>query len=356
MSAPRSWDVFCRVIDNHGDLGVAWRLCCELAARGGAVRLCVDDAGALGWMAPAGHPAIEVLHWSDPAPDLEPAEAVVETFGCELPTDFVRRMASRRPAPHWINLEYLSAEDYVERSHCLPSPITLPDGTTLQRRFFYPGFTQRTGGLLREAELAARREAFDRAAWLAAQRIAPLPGERLVSLFCYDNPALPALVGVLASTPSLILATPGPATQQLGALLGTDLRRGALRVLCLPWLTQPDYDRLLWSCDLNFVRGEDSFVRAQWAGRPFAWQVYPQHEGSHRAKLLAFLDRLLRGATEPLARPWRALMLGWNGFGPMPESLPDPTACEAHCRAWRGQLSAQTDLATQLIDLVSKTR
>ena len=28
------WDVFCRVIDNHGDLGVCWRLACHLAARG----------------------------------------------------------------------------------------------------------------------------------------------------------------------------------------------------------------------------------------------------------------------------------------------------------------------------------
>ena len=38
------WDLFCRVIDNHGDLGVCWRLARDLAARGerrGALALAV---------------------------------------------------------------------------------------------------------------------------------------------------------------------------------------------------------------------------------------------------------------------------------------------------------------------------
>ena len=64
----------------------------------------------------------------------------------------------------------------------------------------------------------------------------------------------------------------------------------------LPWLTQPDYDHLLWACDLNFVRGEDSFVRAQWAGRPFVWQIYPQHDGAHARQARRLLDRMLAGA------------------------------------------------------------
>ena len=51
------WDVFCRVIDNHGDLGVCWRLACHLAALGSAVRLWVDHATDLQWMAPTATPA-----------------------------------------------------------------------------------------------------------------------------------------------------------------------------------------------------------------------------------------------------------------------------------------------------------
>jgi uncharacterized repeat protein (TIGR03837 family) len=88
-----------------------------------------------------------------------------------------------------------------------------------------------------------------------------------------------------------------------------------LRCVALPWLSQPDYDRLLWSCDLNFVRGEDSFVRAQWAGVPFVWQIYPQHDGVHAAKLDAFLDRMLDGAGLAAATALRRLWRAWNGLG-----------------------------------------
>ena len=57
------WDIFCKVIDNHGDIGVCWRLATQLAARGHEVRLWVDDAAALDWMAPGGHDRVQVLAW-----------------------------------------------------------------------------------------------------------------------------------------------------------------------------------------------------------------------------------------------------------------------------------------------------
>ena len=356
MPVPRSWDVFCRVIDNHGDLGVAWRLCADLASRGERLRLWVDDPRALAWMAPGGHPDVEVIAWTDPAPDLAPGNVVVECFGCDLPPRLLDRMAATNPPPDWIDLEYLSAEAYVERSHGLPSPITLANGNTLTRTFWFPGFTPRTGGLLREPGLLEQQRGFDRSAWLAQQGIEPGPGERLVSLFCYLNPALPALLETLADQPTLLLATPGAATDQVLSALGPELRRGALRAQCLPWLSQPDYDALLWSCDLNFVRGEDSFVRAQWAGRPFAWQIYAQHDGSHRAKLLAFLDRMLAGADASLSARVRALWLGWNGFVPMPPALPPAPAWQALGAAWREGLATQPDLATRLLGLIAKKR
>lgn len=356
MPAPRSWDVFCRVIDYHGDLGVAWRLSADLASRGEAVRLWVDDARALAWMAPCGRAGVEVVGWTDPAPDLDPGAVVVETFGCDPPPRFVARMAARRPAPTWIDLEYLSAEPYVERSHGLPSPVTLPGGATLARRFFYPGFTPRTGGLLREPGLLARQARLDPAAWLAAHGIAPGPGERLVSLFCYANPALHALLERLSARPTLLLATPDPAADQVCATLGPGLRLGALRVHRLPWLTQTGYDDLLRACDLNFVRGEDSFVRAQWAGQPFVWQAYAQRGDAHQAKLLAFLDRFLDGADPALAQSLRASMLGWNGFAPLPGDLPPHGPWQAHCEAWRDALATQPDLTTQLLGFVAKMR
>ncbi len=59
------WDLFCRVIDNFGDIGVCWRLAADLGARGESVRLWVDDASALAWMAPQGSAGVEVLRWTD---------------------------------------------------------------------------------------------------------------------------------------------------------------------------------------------------------------------------------------------------------------------------------------------------
>ncbi len=333
------WDLFCRVIDNHGDLGVCWRLARDLAERGQQVRLWVDDARALAWMAPPPRPAaIELCDWPAGDVDVTPGDIVIEAFGCELPPAFVARMAARQPGPpRWINLEYLSAEDYVERSHGLASPQFSGPGAGLTKHFFYPGFTERTGGLLREPGLAGQIAAFDGSAWLQQRSWAPAPGERVVSLFAYANPQLPALAQALAGQPTLLLACPGPLQAQALALAGP-----GLRVLALPYLAQPDYDRLLWACNLNLVRGEDSFVRAQWAGKPFVWQIYPQHDDAHHAKLQAFMDRA------ELPADWRAVWRAWNGLAAWPTDLPPLAPVAAQARNWREQLLGQPDLLTQL--------
>jgi len=352
------WDIFCRVIDNFGDIGVAWRLSRDLSARGHAVRLWLDDPAALTWMAPGGAAGVEVRHWTPSAPLPVPGDVVIEAFGCEPPAAFVAAMAGLPQPPVWINLEYLSAESYVERSHGLPSPQLAGPGRGLTKWFFYPGFSDRTGGLLREPGLLAERAAFDRAAWLAAHGVAPSPGERLVSLFCYDSAPVHSLFEALAAAqgaPALLLLSPG-AAQALAQ--GAVLPPG-LRTLALPWLTQPDHDRLLWACDLNFVRGEDSFVRAIWAGKPFVWQIYPQHDGAHAAKLDAFLALFTRAATSvdastAVVTPLIRLMRAWNRLETAPLLLPEASLWQRACAAWRDELTARTDLTTRLLGLVAE--
>src|ERR1700754_4962059 len=145
MSAARpaavpTWDLFCRVVDNFGDIGVCRRLARELGARGQRVRLWVDDAAALRWMAPGGDPGVEVRPWLASTLFPPPGEVVVEAFGCDPPAEFVAAMAAAARPPVWINLEYLSAEDYVERSHGLASPQLAGAGRGLTKWFFYPGF------------------------------------------------------------------------------------------------------------------------------------------------------------------------------------------------------------------------
>jgi uncharacterized repeat protein (TIGR03837 family) len=119
---PLRWDLFCRVVDNFGDVGVCWRLAADLAGRGHAVRLWADDLSALAWLAPGGAPGVEVIHWTADVPPASPGDVVIEAFGCDPPDGFVSRMAAMARPPAWLNLEYLSAESYVERSHRLPSP------------------------------------------------------------------------------------------------------------------------------------------------------------------------------------------------------------------------------------------
>jgi uncharacterized repeat protein (TIGR03837 family) len=345
------WDVFCRVVDNFGDIGVCWRAAADLAGRGERVRLWVDDPAALAWMAPGGRPGVQVLHWTGEAVGVAPGEVVIEAFGCNPPDEFVLRMAAMARPPVWINLEYLSAEPYVERSHGLPSPR---DGLT--KWFFYPGFTPRTGGLLREPGLIERLDALDGPAWLAARGWAARDGERVVHLFCYANPRLARLLDALSAAPTLILAAPGAPTEQLRAILGPTLRRGPLRAVALPHLPQPDYDLLLRACDLNFVRGEDSFVRAQWAARPFVWQIYPQDDAAHAAKLAAFLDRFLAGAPGPLAATLRGAWAAWNGLSDAPPALPPASPWQAQVERWREGLLVQPDLMTQIMGFVAERR
>lgn len=345
------WDIFCQVIDNHGDAGVCWRLAAELAARGDPVRLWIDDPAPLRWMAPQGQAGVEVVHWSAGVAPREPGDVVVEAFGCNPPPAFVERMRAARPA--WINLEYLSAEGYVERSHGLASPVSQGPGAGLAKHFFYPGFTARTGGLLREADLAARRRAFDRDAW---RRDRGLPADRalVASLFCYEPTALPGLLRQLAAAPSHLLVTAGRATAAAQAAVrhldATDPGwngAGQLRLHWLPLVPQREYDRLLWACDLNFVRGEDSLVRGLLAGAPAVWQIYPQDDDAHREKLEAFLDWLQ--ATPGLRDFHRA----WNArtAGPLPHLDLDGWRQTAEAAAAR--IADLPELATALKQFVS---
>ena len=357
------WDLFCRVVDNFGDIGVCWRLAADLAARGVAVRLWTDDASALAWMAPdrtVANPGVELRRWDEAAASPpEPGRVVIEAFGCDPPPAFVARMAALPRPPVWINLEYLSAEAHVERCHRLPSPQFSGPGAGLAKHFFYPGFTPATGGLIREPGLLERQLAVDAEAWRAAQGWPARPGERTVSLFCYPSAPVAQLIDRLAQRPTLLLATAGAASAAVRAALGPCLQRGALRAVVLPWLSQPDYDRLLWGCDLNAVRGEDSLVRAMWAGRPFLWQAYPQSDGADAVKLEALLDRVAGGRhplrddspEASLAAWWR----GWNGMALLPEGLPDDLAGWRRLAVdWRARLVAQGDLVSQLKSFVDE--
>lgn len=363
-TAPRptlTWDIFCHVIDNWGDLGVCWRLGTQLAGRGQRVRLWVDDPTPLAWMAPGareGHCAGITVHpWprtapEAPSPELPPGDVLIEAFGCEIAPAWVQALHPPTPQPPnrvWLNLEYLSAEPYVQRSHRLPSPVLSGPLVGRTKWFFYPGFTPGTGGLLREPDLLARQRAFEPAAWLQRHGVAPGKGAPVVGLFCYEPPALPALLRLPALAQAHWLVATGRTREAVRAAWGQGSHPSGTRHE-LPALPQAEFDHLLWASDLNMVRGEDSLVRALWAGRPLVWHIYPQHDDAHHAKLEAFLDWLQAPAS------LRHFHRVWNGIESGPLPLPDLPAWAECVIAARDRLLTQDDLVTQLLRFVDEKR
>jgi uncharacterized repeat protein (TIGR03837 family) len=372
-----SCDIFCTVVDNYGDIGVCWRLARQLANEHGlAVRLWVDDLASFRKLCPEVVPTqsiqqqhgVEIRHWGIPFAEVIPAQLVIEAFACELPERYVLAMAEQTHKPVWLNLEYLSAEDWVAGCHGLPSPHPrLP----LVKYFFFPGFTRETGGLLLERDLLARRDAFlaDAAAqesyWQALGVPPRQADEMRVSLFSYENPAVPALLMAWAAgaTPLTCLVPEGRVLPQVAGFFGRAqlaagdvLQQGSLRVQVLPFVEQERYDELLWACDCNFVRGEDSCVRAQWAGKPFVWHIYPQHDGVHEHKLHALLDLYGAGLPPACAQAVRGLWDAWNGVAeamPVAQGWNQFLMCQSmllpYGMDWAQQL-AGNNLALNLLD------
>lgn len=365
------WDIFCSVVDNYGDIGVTWRLARQLVAeQAHSVRLWVDELDAFVRLCPDAsigaecqyQAGVEVRQWREPFPVVEPAEVVIEAFACQLPPSYIEAMARDGTKPLWLNLEYLSAEEWVAGCHGLPSPQ--PGG--LQKFFFFPGFVAGTGGLLCEADLLTRRRAFQgdvsaQQAFLRSLGVTRQAGARLISLFAYENPALAGWLDALVaeSQPTQLLVPQGKVLGDLQRWFGeTQLapgdqrHRGNLQIHVLPFVAQDDYDRLLWCCDLNAVRGEDSFIRAQWAGRPLLWHIYPQEEGGHWDKLEAFLALFSPELPPEISAAHAALWRAWNAGRGMEQAWSDlqnawPTL-QRHAESWCDIQADRPDLATAL--------
>ncbi len=372
-----SWDLFCRVIDNYGDAAVTWRLARQLAGEhGGDVHLYIDRPDVLGALRPAPLPGggqVQVLPMARADGNGRPADVVVEAFGCGLPDAYLAALVARARAPVWIVLEYLSAEPWVAQHHGLPSPHPQ---SGLPRWFWFPGFSSDTGGLLREHRLLAARDAHragpgSRAAFWSAQGFGLVPpGSGSASLFGYENPALGSLLHAWRDGPApMVAAVPaGRIRAGVCAALGVPdpgegearaVTQGALELRFMPFIPQDDYDRLLWQCDWNFVRGEDSLVRALWAGVPLAWQIYPQAEGAHLVKLEAFLGAWLAGLDAAPAGAMRDFVRAWNGqgalAGPAWRALaPWQDVLAAHARSVAARHAGQRDLANGLAEFCIK--
>jgi uncharacterized repeat protein (TIGR03837 family) len=366
--------IFCRVVDNYGDIGICWRLARQLHAEHAvAVTLWVDDLASFQRICPdvatdtatQAVAGVTIRHWRGQDGVFAPvdvADIVIEFFAVDIPPAYIAAMAQCTPRPVWLNLEGLTAEEWVEGCHTLPS---MHPRLPLTKHFFFPGFTSKTGGLLREGALDAERIAFQSGATEPAAflgRFGVTADEMLatkVSLFCYPQAPVADLFGAWRDGGDrvLCLVPEGVAEDAVSAFLGAPAvagavkEQGALTVRVLPFVSQPDYDRLLWACDLNLVRGEDSFVRAQWAGKPFIWHIYHQDENLHHVKLRAFLDRYAHPAVAAFALAWNGVETGvpanWSALWQALRG--DACSIAVRAQEWQLEMAEYGDLAGNLL-------
>ena len=352
-------DIFCRVIDNFGDAGVAWRLASQLALeRGFNVRVFIDEPKVLAKIVPKMLTAQDpTIHEWDAASTATPASLVLSTFCCRIHDAYVEAMRTRPRKSVWINVEYLSAEPWVETHHKLPS--LRPDG--LVEYFFYPGFTEKTGGVLRERNLLPPpggegwREGVGAAKHLNEIKMFT------ASIFAYETECIHGLIAGMndVGVPAKLVLPFGRLSEKMGLFAPQVF--GSVALEPIPFTDQAGYDQLLARCDFNIVRGEDSFVRAQWAAKPFLWHIYPQAENAHTAKLQAWLERFGQCVSTPQFRAdLTCFFHAWSAGDASTVRALWPTlyarrhAWQQACALWRARLKCQRDLTTQLIEFANK--
>jgi uncharacterized repeat protein (TIGR03837 family) len=375
----KTWDIFCRVIDNYGDIGVCWRLARQLVFEYQLeVRLWVDEIAALKQIWPATTltsnqqllEGVIVVVWQDEIEPIYIAEVVIEAFACHLPDSYVTLMSQANTPPVWINLEYLSAESWVEGCHQLES---MHPQNGLKKTFYFPGFNTKTGGLLREKSVAIFRRKFNqpqnKRTFLEQLGLTDWQSHGLIlSLFSYENTALKPLLEACSdwSTPIIILVPEGKTLTSINNLLNIKLKVGnlfskkSLTLKVIPFLTQTEYDQLLGTCDINFVRGEDSFVRAQWAAKPFIWHIYPQEEDAHLIKLDAFLNIYTDAMPPSLRELITSFSQAWNEGKDCSEDwnrlLSSYSLWNNYNQTWCEKLEEQIDLVSNLVDFCRSKR
>lgn len=387
-STPQHWDIFCAVVDNYGDIGVTWRLAKQLAAEYQLeINLWVDDLHSFSHILPSLNPTIAIQsfngvtikQWHQPLVlEYRCGAVLIEAFACELPDTVIdtitacHRSSEQRP-PVWLNLEYLSAEDWVEGCHGLPSL----QHSGLKKYFYFPGFTAKTGGLICERSLFTQRDEWqadpqnklDLFNQLGLSGIAAQ--DTVVSIFSYETPCLNALCKLWQTSAQKIhaLIPLGRSLNSLSQLLpalanaraGQQFELGDLTLHILPMTEQTGFDRLLWSCDINIVRGEDSFLRAQWAAKPFIWHIYAQEDDYHLIKLRAFLQLYCHNLPPEIAKSYTALNLAFNQDDTTTLIEQWQTLNLAnrpmmqHAKQWPIDALNDTDLASRLVQFVKNS-
>ncbi|MDA1339134.1 MAG: elongation factor P maturation arginine rhamnosyltransferase EarP [Proteobacteria bacterium] len=301
------WHIFSRAIDNFGDVAISLRLSYQLSTQDHcAVILYTEFNKTLQRFFPNlditsnvfVSELIEVRNIDYVFDDIGIPTYIINVFNIGIPQNYLKKITQQTK---YIIYEYLSAEQWVNNFHLKPS---INANKKLDQIFFFPGFTENTGGLLIE-EVLPRKTGNNLNFFIDKNTFKGLN----FSMYAYPNTNLD---GFLTIIDDLSLNAKIYISEVMLQYQNISLDRGK-QVIVYPFIAFDGYDQLLSVCDINFVRGEDSLVRAIISGKPFIWQPYIQESETHLVKLDAFVEFYFSELKKPLFKIIQSIFNQWAG-------------------------------------------
>ena len=310
----KTLDIFCEIIDNYGDIGVVYRTAKELQkifpkSKIRAFLNRLDEFKKINSQVldlPSqnidGIEYITFDYLRDNANELLTAQVIIEAFGCQIPKEYMEIAYDNSEL--LINLEYLSAEDWIEDFHLQSSPL---GRGKLKKVFFMPGFTEKSGGVIADSNYLERiQRVLENKEFYEKKYLSDIEDREnkiVGTLFSYEKNFTPLLEDLKKLDKDVVILAMGEKTQDsLRKILKNfsiedfrnSLKYGKIEIRFLNFLNQEEYEELINIVDFNFVRGEDSFIRAVLTGKPYMWHIYCQEEYAHMDKIEGFLDKYRR--------------------------------------------------------------
>lgn len=307
----KTLDIFCEIIDNYGDIGVVYRTAKELQKIFPESKIRVflnrlDEFKKINSQVidlPSqnidGIEYITFDYLRDNANKLLTAQVIIEAFGCQIPKEYMEIAYDNSEL--LINLEYLSAEDWIEDFHLQSSPL---GRGKLKKVFFMPGFTEKSGGVIADSNYLERiQRVLENKEFYEKKYLSDIEDREnkiIGTLFSYEKNFTPLLEDLKKLDKDVVILAMGEKTQDsLRKILKNfsiedfrnSLKYGKIEIRFLNFLNQEEYEELINIVDFNFVRGEDSFIRAVLTGKPYMWHIYCQEEYAHMDKIEGFLDK-----------------------------------------------------------------
>ncbi len=273
-----SVDIFSRFIDNYGDISIPLRLAHGLYIDYGVtsnVFLTSHELTQKILDKNLFNEKINIIDIDNMDKNFLPNTNVVTIFDTQLPISYEAKLTNKNLL---INYEYFSAEQWVDDCHLRESI-----NKNYKKIFYIPGVRENSG-----VPIFAKNDK-------GLYQTEGLKGTNTINFFCYFNEKIEASIKVLRTN-----------FPQYDSVLHDRFDKAKNRGKNL--LSFNDFDKALSNSLINFIRGEDSLIRAILAGSPFIWQPYIQENNLHIAKLNAFIDHYFISLPPQL----REIFLIWN--------------------------------------------